>query len=70
MKKEIAGKIYDRFCKEKEKLNREKEIEEITNIVSSSKNIAHELYVRYGVDTICNLNYNDHIKEINLILNS
>lgn len=69
MNKENAGKIYDRFCKDKETLNRDSEIESIITIVSTSKKPAHELYVRYGVDTTCNLNYNDHIKEINELIN-
>ena len=70
MKNNIPERIYERFCKEKNLLDKEKEIKKIEDIVEKYelKKAAHQLYVMYGVDIMSGLNYNDHIKELLLII--
>jgi hypothetical protein len=65
----IEEKIYDRFCKEKDKLNKDRELNIINYIINNSKTSEHDIYVMYGVDTIGGKCYNEHIKEIKRIIN-
>lgn len=62
-------KIYDRFCKEKDKLNKDQQLKIINYLIKNSKTVEHDIYVMYGVDTIGGKCYNDHIKEIKDIIN-
>jgi hypothetical protein len=66
----VEERIYERFCKEQDILDKVSELEKIKGILKKyePKKAAHEIYVMYGVDTMGNLNYNDHIKELLLII--